>query len=371
MEPIRILHIVTSMEIGGIESFLMAIYRQIDRSRIQFDFLKHRSKKGFYEEEIERLGGRIYCVPPLNPLKQLAYDRALSAFFREHKHTYPVVHAHMNTFSAFPLRIAKKEGIPVRIAHSHSVPNVVNYRTPFVTVARIGADHYATDGFACSEAAGKWMFRKRSYTLIPNAIDAQKFCPDEQSRKEIREEFGLTDGFVIGMVANFSAIKNHRFLLPVFEKVLKKIPNARLLLVGEGSCKEDIITLAQQANIQDKVIFAGKRSDIPKMLNAMDVFVLPSFTEGFPVSVLEAETAGLPCVLSAGVPTDVKIFPDMPTTFLPLDNEDLWVETICSLQDHPKKSLVNEVSDTPYHAPRGAQILTEFYEKKYRENQNR
>lgn len=371
MEPIRILHIVTSMELGGIETFLMTMYRQIDRSRIQFDFLKHRSAEGFYEAEIRSLGGRIYTVPPINPLKQAAYDRALSDFFKKHKDTYPVVHAHMNTLSAFPLRIAKKEGIPVRIAHSHAVPQKLDLETLLKKIVRIGAEHYATDAFACSVAAGNWMFKKRPVTLVPNGIDAHRFHPDAQCRKKIRDEFDLNDAFVIGMVANFSPIKNHRFLLPVFARVLQQIPHARLVLVGDGKCKDAVITQAQELRIQNKVIFTGRRSDIPQLLNAIDVFVLPSVTEGFAISVLEAETMGIPCVVSAGVPEDVKILPQMQISFLPLDREDRWVETIVSFKDAPKNPLADEVANTIYHASRGARKLTEFYEGKFGECQGK
>lgn len=366
-EPIRILHIVASMNIGGIENFIMNAYRNIDRTRVQFDFLKHRSTHDFFDDEIKSLGGRIYTVPAINPLKQRKYNRRVSAFLRENKDTYPIVHSHINSYSSFPLHIAKKEGIPVRIAHAHAYePRIVlDLKSPVRGYARKTINGQITDAFACSNKAGKWLFDDLQYTLIPNAIDSEKYLLDEKIRKEVREELGVGKNFVIGMVANFKTVKNHKFLIKVFSDLLKSIPNARLVLVGQGELKQDLEKMVLEMNISDKVVFTGLRKDVNRVLQAFDVCALPSISEGFPVSILEAETVGIPCILSTGVPTDVKVFDKMNTSFLPLQDENLWVEKIISLKDSQKYCWVNEISKTMYDAKKNAEWLMNFYEDKY------
>lgn len=370
MEPIRVLHIVTSMELGGIENFIMVNYRNIDRTRVQFDFLKHRDSHDFFDDEILSLGGRIYSVPPINPLKQKQYNQAVSEFFNEHKQTYSIVHSHINTYSAYPLRIAKDENIGVRIAHAHATTSKLDLKTPFRIYTKKIINKYVTDAFACSNEAGKWLFGNSQYTVIPNAIDSEMYLPKEEIRKEIREEFGFTENFVIGMVANFKAIKNHKFMIEVFSEVLKNIPDARLVLVGHGELKQDIEKMVAEMNISDKVLFTGLRKDVNRILQGLDVFVLPSVSEGFPISVLEAEAVGVPCILSTGVPDDVKLFEEMDTFFISTENKDIWVEKIASLQNATRKNWAKEISKTQYDVKNNAKKLMEFYESKYVMNNN-
>ena len=366
-EPIRILHIVTSMNIGGIENFIMNTYRNIDRTRIKFDFLKHRNTHDFFDDEIKSLGGRIYTVPAINPLKQGKYNKEVSMFFRHNKDIYPVVHSHINSYSSFPLRIAKKAGIPVRIAHAHAYePRIVlDFKSPIRGYARKTINGQITDAFACSNAAGKWLFGKRNYQCIPNSIESLKFRPDEEIRMNMRNKLGVSDAYVIGMVANFGPIKNHRFILRVFSKVLEKVPNSYLVLVGDGRTRKDTEDQAKALELSDRIIFTGQQKNVNEHLQTFDVFVLPSLTEGFAISVLEAETMGLPCVLSTGVPSNVKIFEEMNTSFLSLEDENLWVEKLVSLKDSQKRCWTNEVSETMYDAKKNAEWFMNFYEDKY------
>lgn len=371
MEPIRVLHIVTSMNMGGIENYIMNNYRNIDRTHVQFDFLKHRDTHDFFDDEILSLGGRIYSVPPINPLKQKGYNNALKEFFKKHKGTYSIVHSHINTFSAYPLRIAKEEGIRVRIAHAHATTKKLDLKTPFRLYTKGIIVKQITEAFACSEAAGRWLFGKFPYKTLPNAIDAKRFIFDEDVRLQMREELKIENNFVIGMVANFSPIKNHEFIIKVFENVCKRIPNSKLLFVGDGSTRRKIEQQVETLGLKDKVIFAGVRKDINKLLQAVDVFVLPSFSEGFPVSALEAQTSGVPCILSTGVPKDVKILSDMETDFVSLDDFDTWVEKIVSYKNHTKKNMSAKVLQTIYDVGYSAAWLQTFYENKYNEFKNR
>ena len=365
MEPIRILHIVTSMNVGGIENFIMNNYRNIDRSRVQFDFLKHRDTHDFYDDEILALGGRIYSIPPINPLRQKHYDKEIAAFFEKHKSTYRVVHSHINTFSAYPLRIATKIGIPVRIAHSHAVTTCIDLKTPFRIYTKRIINKYITDAFACSKDAGHWLFGNNEFEVFPNSIDTKKFSFCAEDRELVRNDLKISNAYVIGMVANFSSIKNHKFIVNVFYKLLRKIPNSYLVLIGDGETRSDIERQLKRLNIMDNVIFLGLQKNVAKYLQSFDVFVLPSISEGFSISVLEAESVGIPCLLSNGVPKDVKLFNSMNTEFLPINDEDLWVEKIIALKDVQKKSSAHEISLTNYDAENSANTLMDFYEAKH------
>lgn len=364
MAPIRVLQIVTSMNMGGIENYLMTNYRKIDRTRVQFDFLKHRDSHDLFDDEILDLGGKIYSVPPINPLRQHTYDRAVADFFRAHKDTYSIVHSHINTFSAYPLRLAAQEGIPVRIAHAHATTKKLDLKTPFRLYTKRILPRYITDAFACSEAAGNWLFGDFPFSVLPNPVDATAFVPQAEIRRKMRKALGISDRYVVGMVASFSAIKNHKFMVDVFVKVHTAMPNAVLLLVGDGPLREQVATQVQSYGLEDAVVFTGVRKDIAHVLQCMDVFVMPSISEGFPISALEAEATGVPCVLSTGVPPDVKLFPEMQTVFLPLEEQTRWVQTILSLADAPKTAWAGKIAQTEYDASKSAEGLTRFYEDK-------
>ena len=364
MAPIRVLQIVTSMNMGGIENYLMTNYRKIDRTRVQFDFLKHRDSHDLFDDEILDLGGKIYSVPPINPLRQHTYDRAVADFFRAHKDTYSIVHSHINTFSAYPLRLAAQEGIPVRIAHAHATTKKLDLKTPFRLYTKRILPRYITDAFACSEAAGNWLFADFPFSVLPNPIDATAFVPQADIRRKMRQALGISNRYVVGMVASFSAIKNHKFMVDVFAKVHTAMPNAVLLLVGDGPLREQVAAQVQSYGLEDAVVFAGVRKDIAHILQCMDVFVMPSISEGFAISALEAEATGLPCVLSTGVPPDVKLFPEMQTVFLPLEAQTQWVQTILSVATAPKIAWAEKIAQTDFDASKSAARLMRFYEEK-------
>lgn len=364
MKPIRVLQIVTSMNMGGIENFIMNHYRNIDRNMVQFDFLKHRDTDDLFDNEIRELGGNIYSVPAINPLHQKSYDNTLKLFFNEHN--YKIVHSHINTFSAYPLKVAKECGIPVRIAHSHAVTNKIDLKTPFRIYTKSVINKYATDAYACSVAAGKWLFGDRQFTLFPNAIDVEKFLPNNEVRASVRKELDLEGKYVICMVANFSSIKNHSFIINVFGDLLKQRPNARLMLIGnaEGNEYHNAVNKVKELGISDNVLFLGLRNDTNRLLQAADVFVLPSISEGFPISTLEAECSGLPCILSTGVPRDIKLLDKLDTFFVELETKQ-WVEKLLETENLPRGILGREILKTDYNVKNSARKLADFYISKY------
>lgn len=305
----RIAHIVGKMMNGGVEAVVMNYYRHIDRNKVQFDFIVDEDSKYIPREEIESLGGRIYIVPPYQKLNK--YIPALIKVFKENK--YIIVHSHINTLSVFPLYAAKKAGVPIRIAHSHSTAapgewkkNILKYcLRPFAKV-------YATHYVACSKYAGEWLFGKKviehgKVTIFNNAIDLDKFKYDENIRNQVRKELGLDGKFVIGHVGRFCYQKNQGFLIEVLKALNNQKPDAVLMLVGDGPDKEKIEGRVSQLELTGQVLFLGNRNDVNRLYQAMDLFILPSRYEGLPVVSIEAQANGLTCILSDKITKEARI----------------------------------------------------------------
>lgn len=360
-EPIRVLHVVTHMNRGGLETMIMNYYRHIDRNKIQFDFLTHRDRKKDYDDEIQSLGGRIYHLPPLNPLDKKGYLKKLDDFFREHPE-YKIVHSHLDCMSAYPLRAAKKYGVPVRIAHSHNTSQERNLKYLVKLYSRSLIPKYATDLYACGEEAGKWMFKNRPFVVMRNAIDAQKFVYNSEIAKQKKEELGIEEKFVLGHVGRFNLQKNHEFLINIFNEVCKQKENAVLLLVGTGELEEKIHEKVRNLGLNEKVMFLGVREDIPELMQAMDVFVFPSLFEGLPVTLVEAQAAGLPCVVSETITKEIAIIDNM--RFLEINGTtSRWVEEIEKKREREKESY-RMIEKAGFDIKKNAEWLTEQYQTK-------
>ena len=298
---IRILHIVSFMQRGGLETLIMNCYRHIDREKMQFDFIVHRDFRADYDDEIEALGGKIYRLPRLNPFSP-GYKKALRDFFQSHPE-YKIVHCHLDCMSALPLAAAKKCGVPVRIAHAHSSNQERNLKYPLKRLYMRKIPDVATHFFACSKEAGEWMFPGQSITVINNGIETERFAFRSEIRSEVRSEFGFRDELVLGHVGRFMPEKNHGFLIVIFAEVHKRIPDAKLLLMGTGPLEDQVRRKVNELRLTDNVRFLGVRSDVNRILQAVDVFVLPSVYEGLGIAAVEAQNAGARCVVSDTVPT--------------------------------------------------------------------
>lgn len=354
--PIRILHIVTYMGRGGLETMLMNYYRAIDRTKVQFDFLTHRDFRADYDDEIEALGGRIYRLPQLNPFSS-AYLSALDRFFTEHPE-YRIVHSHLDCMSAVPLKAAKKHGVPVRIGHAHNSnqPRDAKYLLKLFYKRRIA--RYATQLFACSDEAGRWMFGGADFRVLNNAIDVGKYTFDAGIRTDVRRSLGLPeDGLVVGHVGRFDPQKNHSFLLDIFAQMPG---DARLLLVGDGILRPDAEQQAEELGIRNRVFFMGVRSDVDRLLQAMDVFLFPSLFEGLPVSIVEAQAAGLPCLISDKVPIECKKT-DLVTQ-IPLEaGASAWAETVLAAAKMPRVDTLPQLRAAGFDIQANADWLADFY----------
>lgn len=356
---IRVLQVVTYMGRGGLETMLMNYYRHIDRSKVQFDFLVHRDFEADYDKEIQSLGGKIYHVSRLVPWSS-SYRGELKSFFREHPE-YQIVHVHQDCLSSVALQCAEECGIPVRIAHSHSSSAVKNIKYPIKLYYMKQIPRYATYLFACGKQAGDWMFNGNKYEIIRNAIDTERYQYSTNNESQVRRELGVSENVVIGHVGNFTPAKNHAFLLDVFLEIVKVEPKARLLLIGGGEGLHLIQEKAKNMGIYDKVIFTGIRSDVDKLLQAMNAFVFPSLYEGLPVTMIEAQATGLPCVISDHVSKECIVTKGLVTVKRLDESPVQWAKDILQQSHKGRENHIAEIEEAGYDISIVAQKLENFY----------
>ena len=320
-KPIIVAQVMGKWVGGGVESVIMNYYRHLDYSKVQFDFICDEDSTRIPYDEIKKLGGRVFLVPKYQNLPK--YLKVLEKLFKENQ--YRIVHSNINTLSVFPLYAAKKASVPIRISHSHSTSNPKEWKRNLIkNILRPFSKRYATDYFACSELAGRYLFGNKAFDrgdvkIIHNAIDIDKFKFDEVTRKKLRKEFGIKDStVVIGHVGRFVQQKNHTFLVDVFKEYHKKNPDSKLLLVGSGPLEDEIKKKVKRLGLDDSVLFLGQRDDINKLYSVMDIFCLPSLYEGLPVVGVEAQAAGLPCVFSDKITNDTVITKDTTLSKLEL-----------------------------------------------------
>lgn len=363
-EPIRILHMLASMNRGGAEAMIMNYYRHINTSKVQFDFLLTTPGRYDYEDEILQLGGRISRIRPLTKARPWEYMQDVDRFFKSHPQ-YRVVHSHTSSKSYFPLKIAKKNHIPVRIAHSHSSKAESGINGLIRKALRIPLRTVATDFFACGEEAALYLYGKKlaqkKAVVVPNAIDATRYSYNAQQARKMRQDLGLEGRFVVGHVGRFFPVKNHMFLIDVFHAVKQKRPDSCLLLVGEGELMEPVKEKVRALGLERDVRFTGVRSDVPELLWAMDVFVFPSLNEGIPVTMIEAQAAGLQCVMSDSIPAQCVITQNVKQMPLTRPPED-WAAEILRFQNgYVRRDMCAQVAQAGFDIQKNVKWLEEFY----------
>jgi len=373
-KPVRVLHIVSVMNHGGIENLLMNIYRNINRNEIQFDFLVTREEKGIFDEEIKELGGKIYNIPHVSKKGYFKYKKIVDGFLEEKKDEYKVIHCHMNTWAGFFLPLAKKNNIPVRIAHSHTS----DYRMTFKNFPKFLIKKYhslfissnSTHFFACSKKAGEWLYgeniKKNKIKVINNAVKAEKFEYDEGIAIKKRKELSINKNqFVIGHVGNFSYAKNYQFLIDIFKEIHKKYSSAVLCLVGSGKLEKKIKNKVKSLNIEESVKFLGLRNDVNQLLMSFDVFLFPSRYEGLPVTLIEAQAAGLKIIASDTITKEVRITDLIRFVSLNKSSEN-WADNVLDLKDYDyDRNYYQEIVDAEYDIKNTAEELQNFYIEEY------
>ena len=365
-EPIRVAHIMGKMHGGGVESVVMNYYRHIDRSHVQFDFLVDEDSTIVPRNEIESLGGCVFPIPPYQQLTRYM-DEIEGLFYRE---GWQVVHSHINSLSVFPLRAAKRANVPVRIAHSHSSTGK-GERLPKLfmkQVLRCGAGVYPTHCIACGELAGRWLFGEGRYKVFRNAIDLGHFAYSPVARKQIRDKLGIPDDcFLVGHVGRFSPPKNQKWLSGVLNLLLQKVPNTRLVFVGEGPDRLADKAYFEAAGQSSSVMFAGQCPDSAPWYSAFDAFVLPSLYEGLPLVAVEAQRSGLPCVFSDRVTREVEVSDRVD--FLSLNDCEVWADVLASyaVGNQPRELSGHDPRFAGYDIDVAAPRLVDFYLKVLKE----
>lgn len=362
MEPIRVLNLFTNMNRGGAETVVMNYYRNIDRSRIQFDFLVHRQKRGVFEDEIESLGGRIYRMPPVSIMRLAEHKKKIRQFFKEHME-YRIVHGHMGETGTFIYEAAKEAGIPVRICHAHLAGMLFDAKTIFRAYLRRRCRNSVTYRFACGKDAGKWLFGKKNddIVILKNGVETDKFIYNKTVSDCMRAKLGIEGRFVIGHIGSFYPPKRHEFLIDIFYEIHKRDPRSMLVLVGEGALMKKIEDKVRSLGLHNDVIFLGTRSDVEKILQGFDVFLLPSLFEGLPVSLIEAQASGLKCIASSSVSSESNITGNVEYISLN-DPATRWAERVLAYKcNYVRTDTSSLIKSSGYDITENAKVLAELY----------
>mgnify|MGYP002767093224 FL=1 len=365
MEPIRVLHNIASLHFGGAQAFLMNVYNNIDREKVQFDFVVTPEEKKDLYEQVEQMGGRIFVCPKYTGKNHFAYCRWWNDFFAEHPE-YHVIHGHVRSTASIYLKIAKKYGV-VTIAHSHSTSNGSGISAIVKNIMKLPIRHTADYLFACSDKAGKWLYGEKAtkqpnYRMIPNGVDLKRFAFHEEKRRQMRNQLKITeDTFVVGHIGRITVPKNHQFLVELFAAYHKENPKSRLLLVGDGELFEAVQQQCTQLGIREAVIMVGSKTNTEDYYQAMDIFVFPSLWEGLPVSVVEAQANGLICLLSDVITRDVDLTDQVK--YLSLNEKSRWINEIARACPKPRTaaSPENMRKLQPFDASVVAKQLQDFY----------
>lgn len=365
---IRILHVIGTLANGGMESFLLNLYRHVDRSRIQFDFVVG-SQNGWcqsYADEIRNLGGEIYTLPA--GLKGI---RAFQSLLLQHP-DYQIIHCHRDAMSTLFLLVARFVGRKLLISHSHSASET-GWVKQVATVALLPLlNKLALYRLACGREAGEHLYHGYAYRVIPNAIDLSAFTYKQERAEIVRRNLGFfPDDLVIGHVGRFEKVKNHSFLLDVFSRLHTRDPRMKLLLVGSGSLKEAMVHQVEALGLHRSVVFLEQRTDIPDLLQAMDLVVFPSFYEGFSMAMVEMQAAGLRILASDQIPQEVNITGSV--TFKSLkDGSEQWAQAASSLLAYRREAVpVHKLYEYGLDIHESARAIQQFYEQVQIEFQNR
>lgn len=375
---IRILNIVGGMNRGGAETWLMHVLRSIDRERYHIDFLVHTEELCGYDQEIRELGSRV--IPCLRPSEPLKYAKAFKRVLQDYG-PYDIVHSHVHHFSGYTLRLVHQEGVPGRIAHAHSDTSATDIgagplRRLYLRVMKGWIHKHATMGLAASRSAaialyGSHWEKDSRWKILYCAIDMEPFNMPADCAA-IREELKIpADAFVLGHVGRFTVHKNHAFLVEIAAEVAQREPNMRLLLIGDGPLRREIEKRIGELGLVDKVIFAGIRFDVPRLiLGAMDVFIMPSVCEGLPLAGIEAQTAGVPIIFSDIITDEIDMIKPLIRRLSLSQPAWVWAEAVLEARDKArmftKGEVVSMVENKPFNIQAGLKGLMEVYDRELR-----
>ena len=363
-KPIKVLHVLGRLNYGGIETLIINIFKRIDRTKVQFDFVVHTDDKGNLEDEVIRLGGKIFRVSRYRGTNHYRYINEWKILFENN--SYDIVHCHIRSTAMFVLQIAKQFGI-VTIAHSHNTSSGKGILGTVKRLYQLPVRYIADYFFACSLSAGIWEFGKKvcngnKFYVLKNAIDLDKFTYNEETRNEIRKTYNLDNKFVIGNVGRLVPQKNQIRLLSIFKEVLKLQKNSFLLIIGSGSLRNDLKRKCKKLEISNNVLFVGASSCVNKYLQSMDVFLFPSLYEGLGIVTIEAQANGLPCIVSDAIPSEAFVT-DMIEAVPLSKNDEFWAKKILSYKrDYSKISnMYATISKQGYDIAVTTKWIQNFY----------
>lgn len=365
--PIRIATFIGKWNGYGVETLVFNCYKNIDRTKIQFDFFVDETSdmNCIPFDSVKEMGGRIYLIPTLKHLPR--YFKEVKRIIKSNN--YLIAHAHINTLCVFPLFICKVAGVPIRIAHSHSTAGKCEFfKSLLKYMLRPFEKCFATHYGASSIYGGKWMFGKKCFEkydmlYLPVARDLKSFLYNEETRLKKRNEMGLDNKFVVGHLGRFEPVKNHKFIVETFSEILKIEPNSELLLVGEGYLQDEVKNQVKELGIADKVEFLGKRSDISELLQAMDLFILPSYYEGISGAGIEAQAAGLPYLFADSVTEEAGIVPNLCFRLPVSDGAKYWAEVALSTRKIKRETTCKALEDAGFEISKAAENLQSYYLK--------
>lgn len=364
-EPMRVLNLFTIMNRGGAETMVMNYYRNIDRSKVQFDFMVHRQERGAYDDEIESLGGKIYRMPPVRPWTASSYRKIVRQFYAAHPE-YKIIHSHMSELGYYDFLEAEKAGVSVRICHAHNRPYGLDIKSPIRWYYKTMMRPHVTDLFMCGKESGEWLFGKENqdrFVQMNNAIDAAQYRYNPTLREKVRKSLNIeNDQIVIGHVGRFNPQKNHKFIIDIFREVHRMVPSAVLMLIGDDSHDYgiEIHKKVNQLGLQESVKFLGTRNDVHELLQAMDVFLFPSLFEGLSVASVEAQAAGLPVLISDGVPIECKKT-DLVQVRSLKDSPEIWAQTVLENAKIPRRDTYEEIKAAGFDIKKNVQSLQDYY----------
>lgn len=354
------------MNRGGIETFMMNYLRHMDLNQIHIDFAVRGPERGAYDDELESLGCKIYRLPQRSK-HPIAFQKKLRGILESEN--YQVVHSHADAMSCWILKIAKECGVQVRIAHSHNTQHLTTNPIKFQLneFARKNINKYATDRFACSQAAGKWLFGDAPFKVIHNAIDTKAYAFNNEKRMLIRQKYGVSDDTtLLGHVGRFDTQKNHAFLIEMFARLVEKNANYKLMCVGDGWLRDDIEKAIQQNDLNDKVILVGQQENAKDFYNAFDLYVFPSLFEGLSFVLIEAQANGLTCVCSDTVPQETNLSGGDKMVYLPLESEK-WANEVLNFgrpeRYNGEKYVIEHGYDINYEADKLKSIYMKMVQK--------
>ena len=368
----KILHVLGGLNRGGAETWLMHVLRHIDRDRFQFDFLVHTEKKCAYDDEARELGARI--IPNPDPSNPFLYAANFIRNYRKYG-PYDVVHSHVHHYSGFVLFLAKTCGVPKRIAHSHNDTRPAEsgagvWRRTYLKVMERFIRIFATSGVAASRKAAEALYganweNDMRWSVLYCGIDLEEFTGNDDI-EEIKNELGLPIcSSIIGHVGSFVETKNHSFLIDIAEEVFRRLPNSYLLLVGDGALRKEIEMKVREKGMEERVIFTGVREDIPRLMRAMDVFVMPSLYEGLPVVLIEAQASRVPCVISDSITAEADIIREMVCGIGLREPPTFWAEKVMELRgrkvDCSKGICLQAIRESPFNIENSVRALCSLY----------